>query len=194
MSKGIKAQRGKKILAAVPSKKQCDHYGQVVQVGPFAIMAGGTNYFRPGDLDEADLLVPLTHQAGPLLFSKRYQVLAGCLVDFGGVPVGWRAFLETVIDELKNGRKILAFCVGSHGRTGCFLASLIALLESDRETPDPIAAVRKRHCDHAIETLAQAEAIFALRKQPLPEIYRQEFARRTAARAAYPLSSPQPKV
>jgi protein-tyrosine phosphatase len=96
--------------------------------------------------------------------------------DYNGVPPLWREFLQSVIDnELKRGKKILAFCVGSHGRTGTFLASLIALLESSEEAPDPIAAVRERHCRKAVETGDQAEAIFALRGMEVPRKYQIEF-------------------
>ena len=143
------------------------------------------------------MLIPLTDGRMPFEFGVRYEVLAGCLVDYGGVPEYWEEFLEVVIDELKKGKRILAFCVGSHGRTGCFLGSLIALLESEGETPDPIAAVRERHCDHAVETKAQAEAIFALRERPLPEKYVKEFYKPPAlapVKGADPATQSQPKV
>lgn len=155
----------------------CSHRGEEVQVGPYTIMAGGVQYLRSEDLNRADLLVSLTNEVRPLEFGKRYEVLAGPLPDYGGVPTYWKEFLEVVIEELKRGKKILAFCFASHGRTGTFLASLIALLESAQETPDPIAAVRERHCERAVESLEQAEAIFALRGQILPEQYRLEFYR-----------------
>jgi protein-tyrosine phosphatase len=104
--------------------------------------------------------------------------LAAPLQDFGGVPDNWKEFLtEKVIPLLKEEKTILAFCIGSHGRTGCFLASLIALIENETETPDPIEAVRKRHCQRAVETLAQAKAVFALRDQPLPKKYQQKFSK-----------------
>jgi hypothetical protein len=166
---------------------QCDHFGEhAVRVGSYEVHAGGTKYFQLNDFDGFDLIIPLTNGSAPFKFGKEYRVLSGVLVDFGGVPEGWKEFLEKVIEELKSGRKILAFCVGSHGRTGCFLASLIALLESAEETPDPIQAVRERHCHHAVETLAQAEAIFALRGAPLPEVYRREFLAKAAAKQPQP--------
>ena len=146
-------------------------------MGPYVVLAGGTQFLLPHHFRNANLLVPLTTWAGPLEFGVRYEILAGCLVDYGGVPDYWSEFLGAVIEELKRDRKILAFCAGSHGRTGCFLGSLIALIESDEETPDPIAAVRKRHCEHAVETLAQAEAIFALRGRTVPIKYQTEFVR-----------------
>jgi len=165
-----------------------DHRGEAVQVGPFTIMLGGTMYLQPEDLREADVLIPLTETGltfgqvyqvtGPASLPKmpklekgrEYCILAAPLVDFGSVPTNWEGFLrEDVIPLLAEGKKVLAFCAGSHGRTGTLLASLIALLEPD--TADPIAAARQRHCKAAVETEAQARAVFALRAEELPEHY-----------------------
>lgn len=160
---------------SVPRPHQ-SHIGEKVRVGPFEVYAWGTQYSEPVELIRSmDIIVPLTHGDMPFDFGYRYTILCGALKDFSGVPGNWKQFLQTVIVELNAGKKILAFCVGSHGRTGVFLASLISLLETKEETPDPIAAVRERHCEKAIETLAQAEAIFALRGQKLPGKYRKEF-------------------
>jgi hypothetical protein len=78
-----------------------------------------------------------------------------------------------VIPLLAESKKLLGFCMASQGRTGTWLASLVAILEPD--TADPIAAIRQRHCQHAVETLAQAKAIFALRGEELPAKYRRQF-------------------
>lgn len=153
-------------------KEHKQHRGDAVRVGPYEVFAGGTTYLEPQDLFDMDVVVPLTGKL-PFVFGQRYTVLAGFLPDFGGVPDNWQEFLEgVVIPELEQGRRIIAFCAASHGRTGTFLASLIALLESAEETPDPILAVRERHCEKAVETLAQAEAIFALREEEVPAQYR----------------------
>lgn len=155
------------------------HRGAPVPVGPFVLLAAGRRYLTPEDLDGVDLLVPLTGEdTMPFAFGRRYHVLAAPLPDFGGVPEDWPALVEAVIAELRAGRRVLAFCLEGHGRTGCLLGSLIAVLESPTETPDPIAAVRARHCPQAVETAAQAAAIFALRRQPLPESYLAEFRTR----------------
>jgi len=154
------------------------HRGEPVCVGPYLVLAGGTRDLREEDLEKADVLVPLARDA-PFALGRAYRVIGCPLRDFGGVPAGWGEFLEGVIlPELAAGRRLLAFCMGSHGRTGTFLASLIALLESAAETPDPIAAARKRHCERAVETRAQAEAVFALRGESLPTQYEREFAPR----------------
>ncbi len=161
-----------------PQSPPCLHRGEAVKVGPYTVYAGGMQYFQPGDSAGFDLLIPLTSSRMPFDFGHRYEILAAPLVDYGGVPPEWGNFLEMVVTELKSGAIILAFCEGSHGRTGCFLGSLIALLESKEETPDPIAAARARHCHHAVETLAQAEAIFAIRGETLPAHYVEEFTPR----------------
>lgn len=117
------------------------------------------------------ILVPLTMPR--LVLGSEQNVIWCLLEDFGGVPDDWEQFLSSVIiPELQSGHHLLAFCAGGHGRTGTFLASLVALLEDEEETPDPIAAVRSRHCFHAVETTAQAEAVFALRNKELPVQYR----------------------
>lgn len=169
--------------------------GHVVQVGPYQVLAGGTMYLQPEDLAKADVLVPLTGVAEyefgstyqirsaqqpsritALEEGREYTMLVGRLPDFGGVPDNWQWFLEErVIPLLVQGKLLLGFCMASQGRTGTWLASLVALLEP--QTKDPIAAIRQRHCAKAVETLAQAEAIFALRGQALPKKYQREFSR-----------------
>lgn len=89
--------------------------------------------------------------------------------DLSGVPDDWTEFLANVVSELKAGKRIIGFCMVGHGRTGTFLASLIALLEPDIE--DPIAEARRRYCEHAVETQAQASAVFVLKGQSLPVEY-----------------------
>lgn len=161
-----------------PQPPPCSHRGEGVKVGPYTIYAGGMQYLEPGDSARFSLLVPLTSGRMPFGFGGRYKILAAPLVDFGGVPRKWGSLIHVVVNELDSGETILAFCEGSHGRTGCFLGSLIALLESKEETPDPIVAVRQRHCHKAVETLAQAEAIFAIRGESLPAHYVEEFTPR----------------
>ncbi len=169
------------------------HRGQAVPVGTHTIFLGGTHYLEEEDLRQADVLIPLTETAlnfgssyniigtadgiagmPPLELGRPYQILAAPLKDFGGVPENWASFLrEQVVPLLACGQKVLAFCIGSHGRTGTLLASLIAILEP--EVLDPIAAARERHCAKAVETLAQARAVFALRGQELPACWQGKF-------------------
>jgi hypothetical protein len=186
-------RKAKKKAAQAPpasSAPQPPYRGNPVPVGPYTVLAGGTRYLESSDLDKAEVLIPLTgcqelnfgqlyeltaeqQPSGITAFApgKSYQVLVGKLPDFGGVPDNWEAFLrQQVIPLLASGATVMGFCFASQGRTGTFLASLIAILEP--ETDDPIAAVRQRHCEHAVETAAQAAAIFAIKGMPMPERYR----------------------
>lgn len=174
------------------------HRGEPVKVGRYTVFLGGTMYLKAEDLRDADILVPLTEVSWQFASShvidssspgvgnrqmlpslergRSYQVLAAPLVDFGGVPAEWGSVLrDKVIPLLADGKRLLAFCMGSHGRTGTFLASLIALLEPS--CADPIAAARRRHCERAVETRAQGQAVFALRGKELPERYQRLFNR-----------------
>lgn len=166
------------------------HRGEPVQVGPYTVYLGGTQHFQPGDADSFDVLVPLTdtplafgvHYAidgdgeypekllrglPPLTAGKSYDVLAATMVDFSPPPANWGDFLrEKVVPLLAEGKKLLFFCIGSHGRTGTLIASLIAILEP--EEANPVMAARERHCRSAVETKAQGAAIFALKGEELP--------------------------
>lgn len=163
-------------LPAVPSHPL--HRGNPVTVGEWTVFAGGTRDLRAGDLTGYDLVIPLTGGGIPLERRVRTVVWSYELQDYGGVPADWASFLQEVVDELRNGRRIIAFCVGSHGRTGTFLSSLVSLVEDRAVTPDPIEAVRARHCRKAVESRAQAEAVFALRGEGLSPRYATEFAPR----------------
>ncbi len=172
---------GKPSARSPGQKPHAPHVGEAVAVGPYQVFAAGTQYSGDRQFGEIfnspdTVLVPLAGRL-PGLFGEAYGVVWAPLTDFGGVPSNWEWFLtERIIPLLRDGRTLLAFCVGSHGRTGVFLASLIALLETPEETLDPIAAVRERHCEKAVETLEQAKAIFALRGQAVPSRYVNEFA------------------
>jgi hypothetical protein len=147
----------------------CARTPKCITVGGKRIWAGGRMYLSPQDIAGYDLLVPLT-QLMPFAAGCRYQILALPLEDFGGVRAGFKQHVQEIMKELIAGSKMLVFCDGGLGRTGTVLASLIALMEP--ETKDPIAAVRERYREFAIETYAQAEAVFALRGQHPPEQYR----------------------
>ena len=138
------------------------HTGELVRAGPYQVLAGGGADLLPDDLTRADVLVPL---AGFAHFGlgRRYDVIGCPWRDYAGPPPGWQEFLkEIILPELEAGRRLLVFCHAGHGRTGTFLASLIALLESPDETPYPVLATRERYCERAVETEAQLMAVAAL--------------------------------
>lgn len=153
------------------------HRGDLVKVGEFEISLGGAQYRPLMDLLDYDLVVPFLETGHPALegLLKPVKAAGGPVIrpypisDFSGVPDDWTDFLSSVVRELKAGRKVIGFCMGGHGRTGTILASLIAILEPDIE--DPITAARSRYCKYAVETRAQAKAVFALKGQLLPTKY-----------------------
>ncbi len=145
------------------------HVGASVSVGGYSVYVGGSQDLAgaPDIFREMDIIIPLNGIVSTIFEGT---VLPIVLQDFGGVPRDWEQILrEQVIPALEADKRVLAYCTAGHGRTGTLLASLVALLEPDIE--DPIATVRARHCEHAVETRAQAEAIFALLDQPIPEPY-----------------------
>jgi len=64
----------------------------------------------------------------------------------------WKYAVTWVAQQVKLGRKVHVGCIGGHGRTGMFLAALVAEMAVD---PDPIAYVRKHYCQKAVETREQ---------------------------------------
>ena len=156
-----------------PYKQHEPHRGSPVTVGPYTMFAGGKMYFDLSDLDGIDLAIPLIEHLPKGMFGYGGRVRHYPIPDFSGVPDDWSSFVSEVIREFESGIKVLAFCAGSHGRTGCLIASLIAVLETAEETPDPIEAARIRHCEEAVETYAQAQAVFKLRGADVPAKYRQ---------------------
>ena len=176
-------QAGHSYVGYTPPPLHRQHKGDAIQIGKYTVLAGGTRDLKAEDLAKADILVPLTQDIPLMTFGSAYRVVAAPLVDYGGVPENWGTFLKEVIVPLIEAEHLLlAYCVGSHGRTGTFLASLIAIMEP--ETADPIAAARERHCYKCVESRAQATAIFALRGEALPEKYDKEFTSVTYAGAA----------
>lgn len=150
-----------------------EHFGEEVTVGPYTVWAGGIK-LNSECLGNVDVLVTLTNRQ-PFTYSSddfpdlRPHSLE--LLDYGGVPEDWADQVQEIVRMLEEGTRIAMHCQGGFGRTGTLLASLVAVLESSEETPDPIMAIRERYCFGAVETVSQAEACFALRGQQLPQNY-----------------------
>lgn len=150
--------------------------------GSKPIVIGGCNVWLAGSykangsvVAEMDILCPLNGELPDSLpFGSWAVVLGSALRDRGGVPSNWKAYINLVAEQLRAGKKVMAYCTGSHGRTGTFAASLLAVMEPEVE--DPIAAIRERHCHKAVESKKQAVAIFALKGEGLPEQYEKEFS------------------
>jgi hypothetical protein len=144
-----------------------------VIIGGFPVYLGACRDIDPDTVDKMDYVCALNGYMPNTYFGTVTNHINCELVDRGGVPKCWPEFIDFIVGLLKDDAKILAYCVGGHGRTGTFGASLISVLEP--ETPDPIDAIRARHCHKAVESCAQAKAVFALRKRSLPLRYLAEF-------------------
>lgn len=168
------------VVIATPKIHQ-PHRGDPVQVGPYTIHAGGKMHLNDVPIEEFaqfDCAVMLLEEHEwpdcPLLMGRRIPIRYP-IPDMSGVPADWSDFIEEMIALLDVEVSMIAFCMGGHGRTGALIASLIAKLEP--EVVDPIAAVRERYCVKAVETIQQAEAVFALKGTPLPSIYKRTLMR-----------------
>jgi protein-tyrosine phosphatase len=142
----------------------CSHRGAAVRVGGHEVLAAGLMHVEPADLDDADMVVALVepHEDQRGLLAGRPNVRWASIPDFTAPEPAWlREQAAVVTAALDRGERVLVLCLGGHGRTGTFLAALIALAEPG--TTDPVAAVRERHCGRAVETPEQQAAVRALR-------------------------------
>lgn len=159
-------------VTTLPSS--CCHDGSTpVIIGGKAIHLASSRHITSAVLEAVDYVLPLNNLLPSISFGTSVIVKLCGLPDYGGVPEIWPAFVEDIAEKLSFGEAIAAWCTGSHGRTGTLGASLIAVMEP--EIADPIAAIRERHCEQAVETLAQATAVFALKGEDLPAKYKEEF-------------------
>lgn len=152
------------------SQPKCAHNGDAVSIGEYTIFAAGGNHLWAEDMAVYDLRVMLRHEARfeNLTFGEIVRGFLWLPVrDYETVPDQhwevWVKRLGFVYDELVAGKQIVAFCAGGHGRTGLFLASLLALAEPGVE--DPVAELRSRYCKKAVETPAQEAQVKRLMEQ-----------------------------
>jgi len=161
-----------------------DHRGDIVVIGGCSALAAGARCLGPAFLSgeerpSFDVLIPLTvlgreHQliqdAEAMAKKGQVLILPKYLKDFGGVPSDWSQFVHMLAGKMQQGQRPLIFCQAGHGRTGTLLASLIAVMEE--QIDDPVEAVRNRYCLMAVESRAQARAIFALKGRSVKADYR----------------------
>lgn len=138
----------------------------IVLIGRYELLASGVRMPREV-LHKADVVVSLV-QESPDGWTPDTQREVFYVPDFG-VPdfEKWRAWLTAVIlPMLASNKQLAVHCTAGIGRTGMFLASLIALLEP-ADVVDPVMAVRKRYRANAVETAAQYQLVLALRDYAL---------------------------
>ena len=87
--------------------------------------------------------------------------------DFKLPPVD-TGFWYELADMVRAGMRVLVYCVGSHGRTGTALSSLLVAGEGLTGW-DAIRAVRRAHCDQSVETKDQEKYIVKLAEGGRPK-------------------------
>lgn len=168
----MESKVGKKIAEMKREGAKHIHEKTEVMVGKYKVYIGGSAFIKQGDLENIDVVIPIECAPLPMLFGNRYEILCGYWEYEKDVRKKWPEFMASVLIYLQAGKKIFAYCWAGHGRVGTFLASLIAILESKEESPDPIYEARKRYCPKAVETVSQAKMIFALRGEKPLKRYR----------------------
>jgi hypothetical protein len=156
------------------------HKGTAVPVGPRAsVLAAAGRSVRPDDLKDVDIVVMLSDAIKHDVKDAIERGWMGLAVDLPMKdydcwdPDVLREQAKRALRWCEAGHRVLVCCTGGHGRTGTFIAAMIALAEADGV--DPIEAVRARHCDHAVETFGQIKAVFAVRGQEIPEKWKLAF-------------------
>lgn len=158
------------------SYKGCNHDASAaIEIGGYPIFLAASPALKAERLAAAQVLLPLNGQIPARFFGQGQLVFCCSLEDHGGVPANWAEFIKNIAENyMPKHYNMVAWCHGSHGRTGCFAASLVAHMMP--EIDDPIAWIREKHCKHAVESKKQAEAVFAIKGQSLPALYVEEFS------------------
>ena len=151
-------------------KFNCKHTpDKGLQIGDITVYPTADKHMNAATLAEFDVVCPLTDSG---TFSNMYNEFCGLIMwipikDMTAPdPMRLRVNVQRIIQFAKNGGKVAFWCIGSHGRTGTILATIIGMLEPN---VDPIDETRSRHCKHAIETQTQINAIFEALDKPVPD-------------------------
>ena len=78
-----------------------------------------------------------------------------------GIPPAGLAFWRALVNLLPPHGRVVVACIGSHGRTGTLLASLLIVTQG-MTAREAIDYVRKHHCKKAVESLAQEKYLQSL--------------------------------
>ena len=66
----------------------------------------------------------------------------------------FKDLIDWTCNQLHDGKKIHAGCIGGHGRTGLFLSAVVAQMTGEK---DAVTYVRTNYCDRAVESREQME-------------------------------------
>lgn len=109
-------------------------------------------WIRPGALHEKLQHLKIEPPPAPPILSLNWPDRSEprCKIDW------WGKLVETLRQDFSGGRIIIA-CIGSHGRTGTAMASILLAASPKLSVEDAIKFVRKTHCHKAVESWDQIE-------------------------------------
>lgn len=142
------------ISLSSPLVERCYHKHPALALGDFEVFGGSC--ISPA-IKDADIYIGfdrgMTFTERSFPWTDGFELLYA--IPDGQTPKNKKNFkklVEWVADEIRDGKKAHIGCIGGHGRTGMFLAALVAVMEVD---PDPIKYVRQNYCKKAVETTDQ---------------------------------------
>ncbi len=167
----------------------CKHWRNPVKVGESEVLCSSRSG-KPHDLDDADwpdvgvyldsgwarehwmLVSPGTKAGKDYLADMRtlkQETIVLDWTDFSDYPIErLKAVVKWTADRVALKKSIEIACVGSHGRTGTFLACLLVEVEG-LEPAEAIEEARKRHCTKAVENQKQIKLVYAYAGKELPD-------------------------
>lgn len=135
--------------------KRCYHSHKPLELGDGLKVYGGS--CNHPAVEDADVYIGFDH--GMKLGPKSYPWNDGNEVKFlvtdGNAPSNPAEFKQLVkwaIEQIRDGKKVHAGCIGGHGRTGTFLAAVVAEMLGIK---DAIGYVREHYCTKAVESESQ---------------------------------------
>ncbi len=190
--KGVKG--GKKV--EVKEYKKC-HEGNifVLQIGNVKVFGGGSSRgYKPFQVDIlVDTLGTFTNESLPSRTEYLFPTLAslwpivlpleitnGCAPSW--VKLEWEAFILD-LENIKEEKDLLVFCVGGHGRTGTILSILVGLVHPERG--DPVKWIRDNYCEQAVESKKQIEYVEKITDIEVKEEARPFYTKTTHYGGAY---------
>lgn len=136
---------------------RCFESHQALKVGDFEVFGGSCIDPIVKDADiyiGFDSGMRLTNASYPWNASK-VEVLF--YIADGTAPTQADEFKKMVVwaaEQITLGKKVHAGCIGGHGRTGTFLAALVAYMTGNE---DAITYVRENYCKKAVESTSQVD-------------------------------------
>ena len=178
MSKKWKAKKGKAPMAPVARYPQLAPYRwktpkEVMEIN--GVKVYGASVYDTSEIPDLSLVIDLSGitvperhlvtgnataraELPPSLFARKVPIIYIEWADGSAhsLTVDWWETVISVIDLLPEGSSVAVCCVGGTGRTGTALAVLAGLTDQlGPDDLDPVAWVRERYYDDAVETDVQ---------------------------------------